>query len=63
MGITKEQEEHLNKMREKNENETIFECVDCKLKLKGLINVRQHCSIYKHYSYQRPGIKGIFGFV
>ncbi len=63
MLISKEQEEYLNKMREKNEKETLYKCVDCKVKLKGLISVREHCYANKHYSYKQQGVKGILWFV
>lgn len=46
-----------------NETKTIYICVDCKMKLKGLMNVRRHCSIHKHYSFKNPKTKGVIGFV
>ncbi len=63
MGINKEQEKILNDMSERNETETQYVCEDCAMRLNGMIRVREHCSINKHYSYSRPGSKGVIGFV
>lgn len=55
MEFTKEQEKKLKTMLENNENETIYMCIKCGERLRGMMNVRFHYEEHKHYEYKCPG--------
>jgi len=63
MELTKEQEEILEDQIKKFETETQYVCEKCGMRLNGMIRVREHCNINKHYTYSRPGMRGMIGFI
>lgn len=62
--FTKEQEEEIKRLVEESENRTIYICVECGEKLKGMKNVRKHKEEnWDHFEYELPGSKMRLGFL